>query len=72
MFNSKCTNLTPLQVFTLIGLSKPDIHGQVIYRDFAIQCKHLIGELFSMKVMSEKAELIESKQYEQPANLEEI
>lgn len=36
LFNSKMTNLTPMQVFTLIGMSKPDSNAQVNYHEFAV------------------------------------
>jgi Ca2+-binding EF-hand superfamily protein len=72
LFNSKQSNLTPFQVYTLIGMSKPDAEGRVNYREFAGECKTLIEELFSMKSMSEKAELIQSHIYRAPENLDAI
>ena len=70
LFNSKYTNLTPFQVFTLIGMSQPDQHARVQYVDFAKRCTVYIEELFSMKSITEKAALIESKQYEPPKDLD--
>ena len=72
LFNSKHTNLTPFQVYTLIGTSSPDAMGRVNYREFAARCKGLIDELFSMKSISDKAELIASKQYSAPEGMDEL
>lgn len=72
LFNSKYTSLTPMQVFTLIGMSQPDSNGQVNYVDFAKKCKELIDELFSMKSITEKAVMIENHQYVVKPNLDEI
>ena len=72
LFNSKYTSLTPFQVFTLIGMSNPDEKGFVKYEEFAGKCKVMIEELFTMKTITEKANLIETKQYKPPANLDQI
>jgi len=72
LFNSKYTSLTPFQVFSLIGMSHPDAEGYVNYVEFAKICKELIDELFSMKSITEKAVMIENKQYIPPLNLEEL
>jgi Ca2+-binding EF-hand superfamily protein len=53
-------------------MSNPDAHARVHYVDFAAKCTFLINELFSMKSVSEKAMLIESKVYQAPKDLEEI
>ena len=72
LFSSKHTTLTPMQVFTLIGMSKPDPNGFLNYREFAKTCHQAIDELFSMKSLTEKAALIESRQFKPPANIEDI
>ena len=61
-----------MQVFTLIGLSKPDPHGFLNYKEFAKTCRQAIDELFSMKSLTEKAALLESKHFKAPANIEDI
>ncbi len=72
LFNSKYTNLTPFQVFTLIGMSQPDPQGYVQYIDFAKKVTAMINELFSMKSISEKAQLIENKQFQPAKDLDQI
>jgi Ca2+-binding EF-hand superfamily protein len=72
LFNSKYTSLTPFQVFILIGMSNPDEKGHVKYEEFAGKCKVMIEELFTMKTITEKANLIETKQYKPHANLDQI
>lgn len=53
-------------------MSSPDEKGHVNYVEFAKKCKEMIDELFSMKSLTEKAALIENKNYVAPKNLEEI
>ena len=53
-------------------MSNPDPNGMVNYKDFSIKCKHMIDELFSVKSIQDKAELIQSKLFQAPENLEEI
>lgn len=72
LFNSKKANLTPFQVFNLIGMTNPDKMGMVKYAEFAPLCTQLIQELFSMESISKKAELIETKIYEAPTDLDSI
>lgn len=72
LLHSKQTNLTPFQVYSLIGMSHPDANGQVRYREFAGECRQLIDELFSIKSMSVKAELIQNFIYKAPEQLDQI
>lgn len=58
LLKSKKVNLTPFQIHMLIGLSDPDVHGMVSYKEFSFKCRDMINELFSMKSLSEKASLI--------------
>jgi hypothetical protein len=53
-------------------MSSPDHNAQVQYVDFAKKCTTYISELFSMKSITDKAELIESKQYIPPKDLDFI
>jgi Ca2+-binding EF-hand superfamily protein len=53
-------------------MSNPSPMGEVNYHEFAIKCKAYIDELFSMKSITEKAELIESKQFQAPEKIDEI
>lgn len=59
-------------MYTIIGMSSPDALGRVNYREFAGKCQGLIDDLFSMKSVSAKAELVESKQFETADNLGDI
>lgn len=61
LFGSKFTTLTPMQVFTIIGMAKPDPQGFLNYVEFAKTCRLAIDELFSMKSLTEKAAMIEAK-----------
>jgi len=72
LFGSKHTTLTPMQVFTIIGMAKPDPHGFLNYMDFAKTCRIAIDELFSMKSLTEKAAMIEAKQFKAQPNIEDI
>jgi Ca2+-binding EF-hand superfamily protein len=42
LFNSKKANLTPVQVFNLIGMASPDSMGMVKYAEFSPYCTQLI------------------------------
>lgn len=72
LFSSKHTTLTPMQVFTIIGMAQPDPHGFLNYVEFAKTCRAAIDELFSMKSLTEKAAMIEAKQFKPQPNIEDI
>ncbi len=44
----------------------------VKYKEFSFKCKNMIDELFSMKAMSEKAQMIQAGSFKPKENLEEI
>ena len=72
LFGSKYTTLTPMQVFTIIGMAKPDAQGFLNYVEFAKTCRNAIDELFSMKSLTEKAVMVEAKQFKPQPNIEDI
>ena len=72
LFNSKHTTLTPMQVFTLIGMAKVDAHGFLNYVDFSKTCRQAIDELFSMQSIMQKATLMEGKLFKPAENIEDI
>ena len=53
-------------------MSKPDSNGNVNYKDFSLLCRDYINELFSMKSLAEKSQLIAMGTYKVPADLENI
>ena len=53
-------------------MSKPDANGNVNYKDFSLLCRDYINELFSMKSLAEKSQLIAMGTYKVPADLENI
>jgi hypothetical protein len=56
----------------LIGLSEPDENGMVKYKEFALKCRDMINELFTVKSLSDKSTLIQTGAFKPPDNLEEI
>lgn len=61
-----------MQVFTLIGLAKPDPLGFLNYIEFAKTCREAIQELFSVKALADKANLLEGKLFKAPEHIEDI
>jgi hypothetical protein len=41
-----------------MGLSNPNEKGMVNYKEFSFKCKDMIKELFSVKILADKATLI--------------
>jgi hypothetical protein len=42
----------------LIGFTNPDKNGICDYKEFAYKCESIIDEMFSLKALCEKAEII--------------
>lgn len=72
LFDSKKANLTPFQVFSLVGMAQPDEHGLVHYRHFAEKCTAQINEFYSVQSITTKADMLDAKYYVAPGNLEQI
>lgn len=69
LLKSKKTTLTPFQIQYLLGHSKPDKQGLIDYREFALECKEMICQVFSVKSLSDKATLIQTGSFKVPENL---
>jgi len=52
---SKMINLTPFQIFVLIGSANPDKDGFVNYKSFAGKIKDMIDGVFSLENLSKVA-----------------
>ncbi|CDW82161.1 radial spoke protein 7 [Stylonychia lemnae] len=72
LLKSKKVNLTPFQIHSLIGLSCPDAHGMVVYKEFAPKCRDMINELFTVKSLSDKSTLMQTGAFKPQENLDEI
>jgi hypothetical protein len=44
----------------------------VKYKEFAVKCKDMINELFTVKSLSDKATLMQTGAFKPPENLDEI
>ena len=44
----------------------------VKYKEFAVKCKDMINELFTVKSLSDKATLMQTGSFKAPENLDEI
>jgi hypothetical protein len=55
-----------------MGLSNPNEKGMINYKVFSFKCRDMIKELFSVKILADKATLIQSGNFKAPENLEEI
>jgi hypothetical protein len=49
-----------------------DENGMINYKEFSFKCRDMIRELFSVKILADKATLIQSGNFKPPENLEEI
>jgi Ca2+-binding EF-hand superfamily protein len=53
-------------------MSNPDPSGFINYREFSVKCREMIESLFSIKSITEKAELIEGKQFVPQADIDKV
>mmetsp|Transcript_46975 Transcript_46975/g.34389 ORF Transcript_46975/g.34389 Transcript_46975/m.34389 type:complete len:212 (+) Transcript_46975:923-1558(+) len=72
LLSSKKTNLTPFQANVLIGYSNCDEYGRLNYKEFAVRCQELIGRMFCVKALQEKAYLIAHNVFQPDEKLSKV
>ena len=72
LLTSKKTNLTPFQANILVGYANCDQYGRLKYSEFAPRCQALIGELFSIKSLTEKATIISQTAFKVSEEVDDV